>query len=88
MTEKAFCYEMCKRDEHDCFGGYLIEDPQCDGEILRIKNKLKSEHPKSIVLFAPQNINGLRFKVIKSPSERETVYKLHKGEISLIKTTK
>jgi hypothetical protein len=81
--EKTPCYDDCPI-EHDCFGGYLVEEPLCGEEITRIKKSLASQYPDHNILFAPQNGAGLRFKAIESINS-EVVYKLTKGEIILFK---
>jgi hypothetical protein len=82
MEKKASCYDICPIG-HNCFGGFIGEEKLCDDEIARIKAALQDENPDSTILFAPQNITGLRFKIIKSPSQPKVVYKLHEGEITL-----
>jgi len=52
----------------------------CDKEIIRIKNTLTLQYPGRYILFAPKNIEGLRFKVIESINS-EIVYRLDNGEI-------
>lgn len=54
LVGKTSCYDICPIG-HDCFGGYLTEEPLCDGEFKRVEKALAAESGVSQVLFAPNN---------------------------------
>lgn len=59
LLGKTGCYDVCPI-AHGCFGGYLNENPTCDGEFKRILTALDATPGVSRPLFAP-NKKGLQF---------------------------
>jgi hypothetical protein len=50
--EQTACYDSCPID-HNCFGGYIEYDPECNTEHERIKSELSNDPRHTNVSLVP-----------------------------------
>lgn len=76
-VEKAPCYDNCPI-EHQCCGGYIENQPECEIGINEIQRKLETQYPESKVAVNPTRNDGVIF-TIKLPSSEIHIINLLDG---------